>query len=227
MASDIDIVVPTLNDSDALQELLPRLSAMKPHRVVVVAGEANEGEARCCEEAGAEYIVSAPCRGRQLDMGARASAASVLWFLHADATPNPNSLDAIREAIGAGARGGFFKFRFANTQRSLAVQTLEAAIGLRCRWGIPYGDQGIFADKEAYLAAGGFAHEPLFEEVPLVRGLRELGPFIGLPLTIGVSARRWNRDGWLRRTAHNRWLALRYSLGASPASLAAAYRKRN
>lgn len=226
MASSIDIVVPTLRDAQALRTLLPRLQQMRPHRVLVVAGEHDEDEARCCAEQGAEYIVATPCRGEQLDTGAHASAASVLWFLHADAAPELDSLVAIGHALDAGADGGYFKFRFADTRRTLAVRALEAGINLRCRWGIPYGDQGIFAERSAYFGAGGFPHQPLFEEVALVRALRNRGSFVGLPTPLGVSARRWRRDGWLRRTAQNRWLALRYSLGASPATLAAAYRKQ-
>lgn len=226
MASNIDIVVPTLRDARALGALLPQLHAMRPHGVLVVAGEHDEREAQCCAEHGAQYLVASPCRGEQLDAGARASAAPVLWFLHADATPEPDSLVAIDDALKAGANGGYFKFRFADTRRTLPVRALEAGINLRCRWGVPYGDQGIFAERSAYLQAGGFPHEPLFEEVALVKGLRERGRFVGLSTALGVSARRWRRDGWLKRTAHNRWLALRYSLGASPASLAAAYRKQ-
>ena len=37
---------------------------------------------------------------------------------------------------------------------------------------------------------------------------------------------RWERDGWITRTVQNRWLALRYALGASPERLAAAYARR-
>jgi hypothetical protein len=47
-----------------------------------------------------------------------------------------------------------------------------------------------------------------------------------LPERIGVSTRRWERDGWIARTVQNRWLALRYAAGASPDRLAAAYAQR-
>jgi len=38
-----------------------------------------------------------------------------------------------------------------------------------------------------------------------------------------VATRRWERDGWLRRSLHNRWLALRFALGGRPEVLAARY----
>jgi hypothetical protein len=41
---------------------------------------------------------------------------------------------------------------------------------------------------------------------------------------LAVATRRWERDGWLGRTLHNRWLALRFALGGRPEALAASYR---
>ena len=96
---------------------------------------------------------------------------------------------------------------------------------MRAAVGTPYGDQGLFVRTEAYFAAGGFAAEPLFEEVNLTRNLRKTGRFKPLSATIDVATRRWDRDGWLRRTLRNRMLAIRYMLGASPAKLALLYRK--
>jgi hypothetical protein len=70
---------------------------------------------------------------------------------------------------------------------------------------------------------GGFADEPLFEEVPLVRAARERGHFAAVSAAIGVSPRRWERDGWLRRSLGNRLLAIGYMLGISPRRLARRY----
>ena len=77
--------------------------------------------------------------------------------------------------------------------------------------------------RAAYEACGGFAHEPLFEEVRLVKRLRDRGTFVTLDEPLGVSPRRWERDGWLRRSAANRLLALGHALGISAARLAARY----
>ena len=57
-----------------------------------------------------------------------------------------------------------------------------------------------------------------------MRRLRARGTFRVLPVPIAVATRRWERDGWLRRTLHNRWLALRFALGKRPEALAASYR---
>jgi hypothetical protein len=87
-----------------------------------------------------------------------------------------------------------------------------------------YGDQGIFVTRAAYEEGPGFAAEPLFEEVPLVRYLKRCGGFVALDVPITVDPRRWERDGYLRRTLHNRVLALGHLLGVPPPRLAQWYR---
>ena len=101
---------------------------------------------------------------------------------------------------------------------------LARLINLRIRLGgIPYGDQGIFVRRDVYIESGGFASQPLFEEVALVKTLRSRGHFHALALPIGVAARRWERDGWWYRSLTNRSLAIRYLLGASAERLAEYY----
>ena len=56
--------------------------------------------------------------------------------------------------------------------------------------------------------------------MPLLKGLQRQGRFDVLPLTILVSDRRWQRDGWLMRTLSNRLLALGFAIGVPPARLA-------
>jgi rSAM/selenodomain-associated transferase 2 len=221
----LSVVVPVLGDTDALARLLAALASQSPVPAeVVVADGAGSGACRAlCAGHGARHLAAPPGRGRQLAAGARAATGEVLWFLHADAGVPAGATRAILAAVEAGASGGCFRFGFAG-RRSVARSLLAATIDLRARLGVPYGDQGLFATRAAYVAAGGFADEPLFEEVPLVRGLRRHGRFAHLPLTLGVSPRRWERDGWVRRTVENRLLALAYAAGVSPARLARRYR---
>jgi hypothetical protein len=97
-------------------------------------------------------------------------------------------------------------------------------VRLRVRLGgIPYGDQGLFMRRAAYAACGGFPHQPLFEEVELVRQLRRHGRFEVLEEPLRVSTRRWDRDGWWRRSLLNRWLALCYMAGVPAERLARGY----
>ena len=129
-------------------------------------------------------------------------------------------------AIQRGAIGGYFRFRFASP-RAWPAWVLEPAIALRCRFGVPYGDQGIFMLRSVYRQVGGHAPWPLFEEAPLVRAARRLGPFAALPEPIFVDSRRWQRDGWWRRSLNNRLLALKFMRRAAPQDLVAHYHSKN
>ena len=223
----IAIVIPARGDRAPLAALLGRIRAWHdgPAEIVVVAAPPAGETAQICAAHACRCIEVPANRGAQLDRGARATTAPILWFLHADADPPEAALATIRAAIGMGAAGGCLRFEFQGA-RTWLKRVLERLIEWRIRCGgIAYGDQGLFAARAAYLGAGGFAHEPLFEEAPLVRGLRRQGPFRMLATPIRVATRRWERDGWWRRTWHNRWLALCYACGVPPRRLAESYHR--
>ena len=224
-AADVAIVVPVLGDIRPLRALLGRIQDWpRPHReTIVVTALANPELSAFCRRNRCRYLESVPCRGRQLDSGARVARADVLWFLHADACPYPSSLSDIAQALARGAEGGHFRFQFTG-EHTRCKAYLERLINLRVRLGgIPYGDQGIFVRRDTYLQCGGFAHQPLFEEVALVRRLRARGRFQALTAPIGVSPRRWERDGWMRRSLLNRRLAVGYMCGETAQRLAQRY----
>ena len=223
-ASGIAVVIPVLCDAAELDALLARLQAQQPEEVIVVSGRADAAVASVCDTHACEYLEAAANRGAQLDAGARRATAAVLWFVHADAELPDDALEVIAAAVRDGAESGCFRFAFQGPPtwyKRLLAQLV--ALRIRCG-GMVYGDQGIFARRDVYLELGGFAEQPLFEEVRLVHRLRTRGTFRVLPRVLAVATRRWERDGWLRRTLHNRWLALRFALGGRPEALAASYR---
>ena len=85
----IAIVIPVLDDSDALRVLARRIRGWKtqPTEVVVVSVKPEPELRSLCSEYEYIYIESVANRGLQLDQGARATRGEVLWFLHADAEP--------------------------------------------------------------------------------------------------------------------------------------------
>ena len=221
----VAVVIPVLADLPALTHLVPALQAQSPAELVVVSGRTDPETAAFCREHGCTYLETAANRGAQLDAGAQAVTAPTIWFLHADVEVAPDALAAIEVATAAGAESGCFRFAFQGPP-TWYKRLLEALVELRIRLGgIAYGDQGLFARRDTYFACGGFALQPLFEEVRLVKRLRSRGSFRALEQPVRVSTRRWERDGWCHRTLHNRWLALRFALGSPPQALAASYRR--
>lgn len=225
-------MIPVRGDAEALAELLRHLDGEPDERIVVSAGGCSVNDSaddlairRVCREAGVRCLSARPGRGPQQHAGALAADSGWLWFLHADALPQPGSVARIRAAARDGAVGGYFRFRFRGRETA-GRRLLAGLINLRARLGVPYGDQALFFRRDIYLECGGFPDEPLFEEVRLVRRARRRGRFVALPVSVGVSTRRWERDGWVRRTLGNRLLALGYAMGISPRRLARIYDSR-
>lgn len=224
-SSKIAIVVPVLNDRNALDRLLIRINtwSTRPAQVIVVSGAESPEASELCQRYQCRYLETDPGRGGQLDKGARSTDAPILWFLHADAEPPLEGLNSIVSVLAEGAEGGYFRFSFSGPPQWYK-KLLAAAVNARTRLGgVPYGDQGLFMRRDVYLACGGFAHQPLFEEVDLVKKLKARGKFRALDLAIGVSPRRWERDGWCRRTLLNRRMALAYMRGVPAERLASDY----
>ena len=224
---EVSVVIPVYRDRQALGRILTALAVLDPpaSEVIVVDGGGDGEIEALCADAGCRYLASRACRGEQMDKGARAAAHELLWFLHADNTPRPESIAVIRAHMNPGAVGGWFRFVFQG-ERCWQARLLAFLINLRAGIGTPYGDQGLFMRRDAYRQAGGFPPRALFEEPPLVRGLRKSGRFAPVPAALGVSARRWKRDGWFRRSLRNRLLALAYILRRSPDALARRYFRR-
>jgi len=222
----ISVIVPCWRDERALARLLDRLvqlfiDAAIPGEIIVVDGAASDSCRALCERYAARWLPAEPCRGRQLRLGAAEAQHRVLWFLHADAQLHGEPLQAMLAACAAGAVGGYFRFRFASD--GWQGRVLERLIGWRCRIGVPYGDQGLFATAMAYQRCGQHSPWPLFEEVELVKRLRRCGLFVRLDDGVRVDPRRWQRDGWWRRSLHNRLLALQFSCGVPAERLAQRY----
>jgi rSAM/selenodomain-associated transferase 2 len=221
----LSIVIPNHGDGDVLASLLPTLSK-HDCEIIVVGSEADAGIQALCQRYNAQFIHTQPCRGAQLDLGARQARGEIIWFLHADAAPPGSGPELIRATVAAGAVAGYFRFCFAG-EASLSKTLLANAINLRVAvGGIPYGDQGLFVVRSTYVAVGGFPHQPLFEEVPLIQQLRRQGSVERIDTPVMVATRRWERDGWWRRSLHNRWLALQFMLGTKPENLAVRYRRK-
>jgi rSAM/selenodomain-associated transferase 2 len=220
------IVVPALNEADRLGGLLADLAGLGvAHETIVVDGGSTDATAPIAAAGGARVLHSPAGRGAQLRAGAAAARAPLLCFLHADARLDPRGLrELARLALAPPAAACAFRLRIAG--RRASYRLVETGANLRARWlCLPYGDQGLVVRREDYERAGGYPPYPLMEDVALVRSLRRFTPIRLLDAEVRVSARRWRRDGVLRRTLLNLTLLLRYLAGAHPERLAASYRR--
>ncbi len=224
----VSVVVPVLHDTLALAGLLDALHVERFDvriEVIVVNGDVADRSLDPLRErlTTVRWIDSEPGRGRQMHAGATASSGRWLLFLHADARLGDGWLAALADADRRpDVVGGAFRLVLAS--RHWAARFIECGVSIRTRWlRLPYGDQAIFVRRERYDVLGGFRPLGLMEDVDFIGRLRREGRLRFPPVTVRVSARRWERDGWLRRTALNLTLLGLYAVGVAPDRLACWY----
>jgi rSAM/selenodomain-associated transferase 2 len=221
------VVVPALDEEDALRRHLPALFAqLQPGDEVVVSdGGSSDGGPGVARRLGARLVDGPRGRGAQLRRGAEASSAPLLVFLHADSRLPPDGLALARAAVAQGAVGGGFLVRFDSQRR--VMRAASALINLRTRLTrCPLGDQAQFATRDAYRALGGYRDWPILEDLDFARRLKRLGRVALIAEPVTTAARRF-LDGGVVRTVTINWViwAL-YFAGVSPRRLARLYRVR-
>ncbi len=226
----VSVVIPTLNEEQALPQTLTRTLALDFDEVLVVDGGSRD---RTCEivtsvraatpDAPLTLLTSKPGRALQMNVGAAAGRGDVLLFLHADTWLPDNAKRAIVGALQEPERvGGRFDLRF-DRHRPLS-RLIACMINWRSRLsGIATGDQAIFVRRSVFERMGGFASIPLMEDIDLTRRLNRMGPVACLRTQVVTSFRRWETCGPIRTILLMWLLRFLYWIGVSPHRLSRWY----
>ncbi len=218
------IIIPVYNDAAALRELLLSLQRYRTARweILVVDGGSTDDSARIAAGL-ADRVLTAPTgRAAQMNVGAAATRAEILWFVHADTQLPADARERLFDGLQRAAWGRF-DVRLSGPAPLLRV--VETLMNWRSRWsGIATGDQAIFVTRAAFEQVGGYPPIPLMEDIALSTAL---GKTVGRPACLATrlvtSSRRWERDGMWRTIGLMWWLRFAYWWGVSPDQLAARY----
>lgn len=229
-APRLSIILPVLNEAAALPATLGALAPLlaRGAQLVVADGGSTDGTLDIAKRVSAETISAPRGRALQMNAGAQIARGDVLLFLHADTLLPPHADTLVLQALKAvPARPAPVWGRFDVTiaGKPAMLRVIAACMNCRSRLsGMATGDQALFMTRAAFDAVGGFAPQPLMEDIEMCRQLLRLSRPACLRAKVQTSGRRWETRGvwptiWLM------WrLRLAYWRGAAPEQLARLYR---
>ncbi len=225
-ATDVAIVILTLNEATTIGRLARLLSVMDPAptEVVVVDGGSGDGTVALARAAGLRVIEPGPgWRSTHINCGVAAVGSPLVCVLHADTELPGDAVAVIRRTLAdpGTALAGFIAL-ISGAERVWWFTTLHGWVktwyapllfrpllflrGLR----LLFGDQAMFFRRADFLAVGGCdASMTVLEEAELCTRLARLGRVRLINRVVLTSDRRLARWGELRAN----WIYLK--LGVS------------
>jgi rSAM/selenodomain-associated transferase 2 len=218
---NVSVVIPAINEARYIQRAITSALEAAACEVVVVDGGSLDETVGIARQAGATVIASAPGRAVQQNAGAGLASGDVLLFLHADSALGSDCLAQIQRS-GMQRPLGAFQQRI--DAGGWMYRVIERGNAWRAaRWGLAYGDQAIFIERDFFFALGQFPHVPIMEDYLLMKQARRQQHPVVLEGPVLTNARRWQKNGVLRQTLCNWSMVLAAMAGASPQRLARFY----
>ena len=220
---NICVIIPVLNEAKVIERNLRDLNKNLITETIVSDGGSSDATVVIASRF-AKVVYSNPCRGTQMNFGAKAATCDILLFLHADTVLPDQWRDRILSLMAnEGVVGGAFSLSIDSDR--LSHRIIAAAANLRSRLTkLPYGDQGIFVKRSVFETIGGFKDIPIMEDVDLMRRLKKSGKVVILEDKVKTLARRWEKEGVVYTTIRNWLLLTLYYMGVTPERLYKLYK---
>ena len=224
----ISVIVPVLNEAERIGTLVRSLKRLDGEKEIIISdgGSTDGTREKLSAFSSVTIINSSSGRARQMNAGAEISSGNILWFVHADSLVSPSSLHDIERAISDGAIGGFFRLKFYDADDRF-MKFIERTSHTRAkRFGLIFGDQGLFLRRDIFDDLGGFADISLMEDWEISRRLKhfhKLGLIHALDTLIGTSARRYVKNGRFNTWLKMNFVKALYILGVNSETLRRIY----
>ncbi len=240
----LGVIIPAYNEADLVLSCLESVFCAakeanmlsivgedsKESRIVVVLsdGGSKDASVSTAKKTGAIVVETkkgdARGRGPTLHRGLKGvpNDVDVLLFLHVDCTVPRSFFIQLQEYWEKKKPSiGYCKIRFDRV--GLALRFFEWSGSFETVFST-FGDQGIVVSKKLYDSLGGFPDMVLMEDVEFLRTARRVTKIHALPMTLSVSARKFETRGPLTYMAQCVVILCLYLfLGWSPARCAKLY----
>lgn len=216
----ISIIIPTLNEENHIGDLLQFLTQHPQNdmfEIIVVDGHSGDKTVEIVKTFNTALYFSNPCsRALQMNDGAAHAKGDILYFVHADVHLIPSFVDDIFQSVGQGFDSGCFRFKFDRpTNPLLHINSFFTRFPFRwCRG----GDQTLFITRKAFDRVDGFNERyVIMEDYELLDRLGEANiSFQVIPKSIKVSARKYEKNSYLKVQTANLKAMKMYKKGTNP-----------
>ena len=232
MYSSVSIIIPTLNESDCLEQTLANLALLNPPplEILVVDGGSEDNTVEIAHRSGIPVLTSSQKgRSQQMNVGAEKAQGDYLCFIHADTLVPQDLVTLIDKTLSDRtiAGGGFISLMCGKYKTQWGVslhnylKTYYAAIifrphlfikGLR----ILFGDQVIFCRRDDFVDCGGYdARLPIMEDADLCMRLVRYGRIYLVDRIVQSSDRRVAKWGFFKANAIYLYIGCLWGIGVS------------
>lgn len=230
--NNISIVIPTLNEAENINRLLSHLlnnSSEENIAEIIVVDCNSEDETQkivanyTLSTEKVKLLKSGRGRAKQMNLGAKNAASSILYFLHADSFPPKNFDQHIINKVTNGNLAGCFKMKFDDNHWWLQLAGWLTQFSWRACRG---GDQSQFITIDLYNELGGFNEQfTIYEDNDLINKLYKRKQFVVIQEWITTSARRYQTNGIWKLQYHFWTIYVKKWFGASADDLHRYYLK--
>ena len=202
-----------------------RNSAKDLTQIIICDGGSSDDTIQEAENAGAiTLLCPKKSRAAQMNYGASLAKGDILYFIHADTFPPDCFVDDINKAIAEGYGLGRYRTKFDSKKRALKMNAFFTRFDLFMCYG---GDQTLFIKKDLFTSIKGYDESMLImEDYEIISRARKKARYRILPKTALVSARKYDRNGWLSVQKANYTIIQMYKKGASQSEMVDEYKKR-
>ncbi|MEP0367296.1 MAG: TIGR04283 family arsenosugar biosynthesis glycosyltransferase [Cyclobacteriaceae bacterium] len=223
----ISVIIPTLNEENNIGKRLKFFTNHKQRNlfeVIVVDGVSTD---RTIDEITSNDHLTllhskTACRAVQMNLGAAQASHDILYFVHADVILPDSFFDDIMRAVKTYKIGGY-RYQFDSNRVLLKLNAFCTRFPMAWCGG---GDQTLFITKELFQKLDGFDERYcVMEDFDLVRRSKRFAKYHIIPKNVIVSARKYDRNGYLKVQIANLRAFKMFRKGADPGKIRAYYKE--
>lgn len=195
----LSVIIPVLNEAKTIGRLLEFLlenAGSKDVEIIVVDGNSSDETPEIVSNYPVRLLQSPQGRAVQMNVGAREAKGEILYFVHADTLPPASFYEDLVSQIKLGYIIGCYRFKFESSQVLLKINSWFTRFDKMWLRG---GDQTLFVLKTVFETLGGYDEQfVIMEEYDFIFRAKKLGAFKIIPKNVLVSARKYEKNSWLK-----------------------------